>query len=453
MRFSSLAVRLVAIAALWTTVAVIVAGLILASLNRQSVERAFDDRIESYSEALIGAFAQQTGRLSDPGNLGEPRFENIQSGWYWQVTEGIRVVLSSRSLAFDTLTLPPEHSEPDENNVVRFAATGPDNELIRGISRPVSFPGQTETYQIIVAGNATELQGDIAAFRNSVILTLAIFGLVLILSTFIMVRWGLRPLDRVRRGLADLRSGKATRFDGHYPAEITPLARELNALIDSNQQIIERARTQVGNLAHALKTPLSVITNEARVEQTPFGRKVSEQAELMTRQISHYLDRARIAASSQAITAITPVQPVISRFVRAMRKIYEDKQIYISCDVAEGAQFRGEQQDLEEIIGNLADNACKYAPGKVLITVRHQPGSNPADCGKLVFMIDDDGPGLTPDQAAEATRRGKRLDETKPGSGLGLSIVMELVSLYKGNFKLGTAPGGGLRAEVELPSA
>jgi signal transduction histidine kinase len=452
MRFNSLAVRLVSIAALWTAIAVVVAGIVLSSLYRQSAERGFDDRITSYSVALIGAFSEEGAALGDPGDLGEPRFETIASGWYWQLSQDGVVVRASRSLLLQTLPSPPA-TEPDDDGVARFAMEGVAGELLRGVVRPVSFPIIAGSFELLVAGNATELQIDIASFRTSVMVTLGVFALVLILSTFVMVRWGLRPLDRVRSGLQEIRSGKAARFDGSYPSEIAPLARELNALLDSNQQIVERARTQVGNLAHALKTPLSVITNDARADASQLGRKVSEQAELMTRQVTHYLDRARIAASSQALGAVTPVQPVVSRFVRAMRKIYEEKSINISCDVTEGVKFRGEQQDLEEIIGNLTDNACKYAPGKVLITVRPQKPTSSADCAKLVFYIDDDGPGLTPEQAAEATRRGKRLDESKPGSGLGLSIVTDLVALYKGSFQLTRAPNGGLRAEVTLPAA
>ena len=450
MRGNSLALRLIALSALWTAVAVVAAGIVLTSLYRRTVERSFDERLEEYLVTLVGALSVQTGDFADPGNLGEPRFENIHTGWYWQVGREGNVVLASPSLAFDTLAVPAS-AAPGEDGLARFTATGPAGEAIRGIARSVTFEA-TGAFEIVLVGNATAMQGEIVQFRMSVILTLAAFSLGLILSTFVQIRWGLRPLDRVRRGLADLRAGKATRFDEAYPAEIQPLATELNALLESNQQIIERARTQVGNLAHALKTPLSVITNEARADKSALARKVSEQAELMTRQVSHYLDRARIAAAAQVIGAVTPVQPVVSRFVRAMRKIYEDKQIHISCDVADGAQFRGEQQDLEEIIGNLTDNACKYAPGKVLITVRREAGKDDSERGRLVVYIDDDGPGLTPEQAAEATRRGKRLDESKPGSGLGLSIVTELVAMYGGSLRLGASPAGGLRAEVVLPA-
>jgi signal transduction histidine kinase len=297
------------------------------------------------------------------------------------------------------------------------------------------------------------MQGEIAAFRTSVIATLAVFGLGLILSTFIQVRWGLRPLDAIRRSLADLRTGKAARFDCDYPSEIEPMAKELNALIDSNQQIIDRARTHVGNLAHALKTPLSVITNESRNTKGPFATKVAEQAALMSKQINHHLDRARIAARSHVIGAVTDVEPVVNRLARAMRRIYEEKRIAISAEIPNGVRFRGEQQDFEEIVGNLTDNACKWAKERVSITVARDGGTPAAAEDRLIVMIDDDGPGLTPEQAAEATQRGKRLDESKPGSGLGLSIVTDLVGLYQGSFKMCSAPTGGLRAEVILPAA
>jgi signal transduction histidine kinase len=307
-------------------------------------------------------------------------------------------------------------------------------------------------FDVLVAGDAGEMRNQIAAFRTSVILTLAAFGIGLIVATMIQIRWGLRPLDRVRVGLTQLRSGKETRFEGPFPAEIEPLAGELNALLESNQQIIERARTQVGNLAHALKTPLSVITNEARASRGPLAEKVAEQAALMSRQVGHYLDRARIAARSKVIGAVTEVEPVIGRLMRAMRRIHGDKGLDLTAAVPAGARFKGEQQDLEEIVGNLVDNACKWARSKVSVAVTYQAPPDLDHDGRLSLVIDDDGPGLTEEQRVEATRRGQRLDETKPGSGLGLSIVTDLVALYEGSFRLDRSPDGGLRAEIDLPA-
>jgi signal transduction histidine kinase len=284
-----------------------------------------------------------------------------------------------------------------------------------------------------------------------VAITLGIFGIGLIVATFMQIRWGLRPLDQVRQSLGALRSGRQARIEGRYPAEIAPLVNELNALLESNQEIIDRARTQVGNLAHALKTPLSVITNEARANRDPFGTKVAEQAELMARQVNHYLDRARIAAQTNVVGVVTDVEPVIDRLVRVMSRLYDERGIKLISDVAEGIRFRGEQQDFEEIVGNLIDNACKWAKTKVSVTAARHPGVGDGEA-RLTIRIDDDGPGLTASEIAAVATRGHRLDETKPGSGLGLSIVNELVAMYRGRVRLDRSRAGGLCAEVELPA-
>jgi signal transduction histidine kinase len=456
MRANSLAVRLIASASLWSAAALIVAGLILTSLYRQTVEGAFDERLAVYMNTLVGALgAQNTPHLIDPGNLGEQRFEALYSGWYWQVrrADTDQVILASKSLFSDVLDL-SRMTDRDEagEGVSTGLLGGPLNQSLRVLARTIEFD-PARRFEVVVAGDAGQVSDQISAFRNSVALTLAVFGIGLILATTIQIRWVMRPLDRVRRGLAELRSGKETRFEGSFPSEIEPLAKELNALLQSNQEIIERARTQVGNLAHALKTPLSVITNEARSTGGPLAEKVTEQAALMRVQVNHYLDRARNAARSNVIGAVTEVGPVMARIVRAMNRIHEDRHIVIVSHVAEGARFRGEQQDLEEVIGNVVDNACKWARSRVIVTVDYHCPPGAAERGRLRFRIDDDGPGLTPAQREEATRRGRRLDETKPGSGLGLSIVADLVGLYQGRLHLDRAPAGGLRAEIELPAA
>lgn len=454
MRANSLALRLIASASLWSAVALIAAGVILISLYRQTVENAFDERLSVYQRTLIGALAAQNPDqpLADPGNLGEARFELLFSGWYWQVREadGGPVVLSSLSLFSDTLDIDHATGVHETPDGFAGALTGPDDRALRVLTRTVTLPGERR-FDVLVAGDAGGLRNQVAAFRNSVILTLAVFGIGLILATLFQIRWGLRPLDQVRRGLANLRSGQKARFEGDFPAEIDPLIKELNALLESNQEIIERARTQVGNLAHALKTPLSVVINEARAGRGPLAGKVVEQAELMRQQINHYLDRARIAARVEVIGAVTDVEPVVGRLARAMTRIHGNRGIRLTWGVAEGAKFRGEQQDLEEILGNLVDNACKWAKSHVSVAVEND--TPPGASGRLTILIDDDGPGLPEKQREEATRRGRRLDETKPGSGLGLSIVTDLVAMYQGSFRLNRSPENGLRAEIELPAA
>jgi len=454
MRLNSLAVRLIAAASLWSAVALVVAGLILTSLYRQTVEQAFDERLGVYLTTLIGNLTtQDPTALTDPGNLGEQRFELLYSGWYWQVRRagGGPVLLASNSLFSDTLDMGEATDTSTADGVTTGSLVGPDGQSLRAVTRTIIFDPQT-SFDVLVAGDAGQMREQIAAFRTSVILTLSVFGVGLVIATMIQIRWGLRPLDRVRLGLAQLRSGKETRFEGEFPREIEPLAKELNALLDSNQQIIERARTQVGNLAHALKTPLSVITNEARATPGAFAQKVTEQAALMRSQVNHYLDRARIAARSNVIGAVAEVEPVIARLVRAMTRIHEDRGLTLSADTPADLRFKGEQQDLEEIVGNLLDNACKWAKSRVSVsaTCDRPPSENQE--GRFTIRIDDDGPGLSAEERAEATRRGRRLDETKPGSGLGLSIVTDLVGLYDGSFRLDRSPDGGLRAEIELPA-
>jgi signal transduction histidine kinase len=456
MRANSLAFRLIAAASLWSALALVVAGVVLTSIYRQNAERGFDDRLGVYLNSLIGALAEQppVAPIAYPGNLGEQLFELLYSGWYWQIREPDdgRVLLASHSLFSDTLDIAGARNVRNEGGIETGILTGPDNQTLRVLSQTVTFT-QDHRYDVLVAGDVSDLEVEIATFRTTVVVVLAVFGIGLILAALTQIRWGLRPLDRVRAGLANLRSGQQTRFEeGGLPAEVEPLVKELNALLESNQDIIARARTQVGNLAHALKTPLSVILNEARASRTPLGVKVAEQAQIMRKQINHYLDRARIAGQLDIIGAVTEVDPTISRLARAMRRIHGERGIELDYAGANGARFKGEQQDLEEVVGNLVDNACKWARSSVAVSVDYA-APNGEGTGRLAIFIDDDGPGLTEAEMAAATERGRRLDESKPGSGLGLSIVTDLVAMYSGAFRLSRSPSGGLRAEVDLPAA
>jgi signal transduction histidine kinase len=248
--------------------------------------------------------------------------------------------------------------------------------------------------------------------------------------------------------LSAIRRGEAERIPGEYPQDIAPLAQDLNLLLDTNREILERARTQVGNLAHALKTPLSVIVNE--VENTPdeVAAKVREQAAVMRDQVNYYLDRARAAALAGTLGSITEVEPVIAGLTRTFAKIYRDRDLAIEVSIPPGTRFRGERQDLEEMVGNLIDNACKWASTRVAVAVEVRRED---DRSRLAVLVDDDGLGLPEESRTQVLKRGRRLDETKPGSGLGLSIVADLAALYRGSLTLGASPAGGLRAALDLP--
>lgn len=299
-----------------------------------------------------------------------------------------------------------------------------------------------------MAGDAAEIDRDLSEFTRLLIAALCVLGLGLLIATFFQVRFGLRPLRAIRQKLAEIRSGEAEKLEGEIPDEIRPLQRELNALIQSNHEIVDRARTHVGNLAHALKTPLSVISNEARTHKGPLSDKVVEQAEIMRTQITHHLDRARVAARSSVIGDITDVDQVLQALKRTLDRIYGERGLDLIVEASTGLKFQGERQDFEEMVGNLLDNACKWAKSRVTADAKQADGA-----ARFTVIVDDDGPGLSKVELAKGVKRGQRLDESKPGSGLGLSIVADLAHLYKGHFELEPSPEGGLRAKLELPAA
>jgi signal transduction histidine kinase len=458
MRLNSLALRLFFSATTWTVIILVVTGIVLSSIYRSAVERAFDRRLGVYLRTLVADVAAPEENVDKfPQSIGEPLFDLPLSGWYWQVTRldaPTPDVRSSRSLWDATL---PHLADLSVSWVPGSArqgyVDGPEGQELRLVERTIDL-GEEGRYLVAVAGDANEIDEETRSFDSALVITFGMLGIVLLLTTTFQVRFGLAPLKRVSEGLAAIRSGTAERLEGAFPVEIAPLARETNALIDANREIVTRARTHVGNLAHALKTPISVMMNEATTHGgEPFALKVREQTEIMRDQVTRHLERARLAARVAAIGTVTDVRPVVFALARTMEKLHHDRGVVIDIDAAESARFRGEQQDLEEMVGNLVDNACKWAQSRVAVEVFSEKPDARDDRRVVRIVVDDDGPGLSPQQREQVARRGRRLDETKPGSGLGLSIVVELASLYGGGLTLGTAPIGGLRAELVLPGA
>jgi signal transduction histidine kinase len=453
-RVSSLALRLFLSATAWTVVILLGTGIVLSSLYREAVERSFDRRLGVYLLTLVADVAapEDSGDKNQP--LGEPLFDLPLSGWYWQVTRLNAPkpdVRSSRSLWDGGLPhLADQGVAPGSDGTRRSYVQGPEDQRLRLVERTVDL-GEDGRYLIAVAGDSQEIDDEMRSFDRALAMTFFTLAVVLLLITMFQVRFGLAPLKRISEGLAAIRAGRAERLEGEFPVEIAPLARETNALIDANKEIVERARTHVGNLAHALKTPLSVMVNEAAARpEDGFAAKVREQADIMRDQVARHLERARLAARLTVVGTVTEVAPVLGALTRTMEKLH--RGVLIDLDAPDDLRFRGERQDLEEMLGNLVDNACKWAHARVSV----EASVAAADGGHrtLVFVVDDDGPGLTPAEREQVVeRRGRRLDETKPGSGLGLSIVLELAGLYGGRLTLGTSAIGGLRAELALPAA
>ncbi|QKV18619.1 ATP-binding protein [Oricola thermophila] len=454
LRLDSLGFRVILFSSLWAAAAIALLGWLLIGLYRADSERGFDQLQEAQLFNLVGAVSVAgDGTLAGTPNLGNAQFLQPGSGWYWRVVPVENVEgrpLVSPSLAGGDFAAPPLARVPFDNQFRRrFLSEGPDGETIRVLESEIDL-GEGRIARFQVAGNQTEFEYTVGDFARRVGLMLALFGLGVVVINAAILLYGLRPLDHVRRALAAIRNGAATSLEGRFPSEIEPLVEEMNALIDNNRRIVERSRTQVGNLAHSLKTPLSVLTNEAAAKAGPSAAVVAEQARAMDYQIQHYLKRARIAAQRESIVFRTEVGPVAEKLVSVMRKLNPDKRIDLQMQ-ARAPVFMGEKEDLEEILGNLLENAGKWARERITLAV----GDAGTRDGRrwLSLVVEDDGPGIDADKRETALKRGKRIDESVPGTGLGLSIVAETAGAYGGSVELGESEAGGLRVDIVLPAA
>ena len=457
MQTNSLSFRLIFTSGLVAVVLLFSAALLLSNLFQAAVERNFDARLRAVLDGLLANVELGTdGAPGMSGKISDPRFTIPLSGWYWQVSppkdKALGELASESSLEKRLVPGEEDLKTRDEGGVASFYMVDSKGKQLRVIEQKFKLFGGEDEFSFLVAGNFDELKEEISAFRRALYGVLALLGFGLLTAIIVQVRVALRPMQRMQQSLSAIRRGKAERLEGDFPYEMQPVAEELNLLIDANTEVINRARTQVGNLAHALKTPLSVLTNEAQSNKSGFAEKVSEQTQVMRDQVNLYLDRARRAARAQTLGSATDVEPVLSSLGRTIMRINQDRGVKIEVNVTAGLKFRGEIQDLEEMTGNLIDNAAKWSAKAVKVSAA--PIIDPLDGARnwLLITVDDDGPGLPANKRAEAVKRGKRLDESKPGSGLGLSIVTETAGMYAGSVVLGDADIGGLRVQLRLPA-
>jgi signal transduction histidine kinase len=448
----SLTVRVIALSTIWAVVALIVIATVITTLYRQASERGFESLLAAHLFNLISSVGVSgSGALMGSPDLGDLRFSRPGSGWYWAVepvSQGLTGDLRSLSM-FRPIPSPSAFEVPFNADFRRsYTAEGLSGEELEVIESEFVLDAQNRIARFRVMGNLSELEAEIDSFERSLYTYLSIFGVGMIAINAAAILFGLQPLQRVRNALAMVREGTAQRLDGSFPAEIEPLANETNALIENNRRIVERSRTQVGNLAHSLKTPLAVLVNEGHLIGGDKGRLITEQAAAMQTQLEHYLQRARIAAQRDSVVYRTPVAASLQRMVRVMEKLNPETRLRLSLP-GEEILFAGEREDLEEITGNLLENAMKWAKSAVQVSVAATGDKG----GNFILSIEDDGPGIPEDKAREALKRGKRLDETKPGTGLGLAIVSDLVKEYGGRLSLERSALGGLNASVELKRA
>lgn len=452
----SIARRMLVLAIGWSVFVLAIAGWSLLALYAGETRQRLDETADATLATLLNAVdTSAEGSIAfDPAKYpNDPRFDRVFSGWYWaflDVGAGATVLETFRSRSlFDAEPTLPEGllaaAAATRGEIFRGEGEGPQGEPLRIAVRAVSLPDRVRPVVLYAAIDRTAANAATRRFGLRLGAALLALAIGLAGGALILIRVGLKPLGAIGTALGDIRSGRRDRLQGAFPGELAPLVRELNTLIAHNRKVVERARTQVGNLAHALKTPLAVLMNEARGEDK-LSEVVRRQVDLMSSNVNHYLKRAQAAAQAEVLGARAEVTPAVEDIARMLERLYRHKGCAIDVEGDAAAVFRGERGDLDELVGNLLENAAKWCKSRVEVHVRAGPD-------RVEIIVDDDGPGLARENRQKALERGRRLDESEPGTGLGLSIVRDLSDIYGGLFHLEDSPLGGLRARLELPAA
>jgi len=448
MRKGSIAFSLFWLSAAWLILALVGTAFLLTDLY----SRALDSNLISQLRFNVDTIVSATLDSRDPNfadiAVPDSRFNRAATGWYWVIRDDAGDILSTSGSAVGMLM--PEIEAPFDVENYRSAILADEaGNRLRAIERATTV--NQRPLHIMVTGNLDDILRSAGDFRGQTLIVLGAVGVALAIMSAIVARLALRPIGRLGTAIEKVREGEAETITGSYPREIAPLAEEVNELLRSNTQIIERARNAVGNLAHGLKTPLAVMRNEASAaKDNPLAKVVTSESNKMTQLVTTYLDRARIAARTSVVGKKADATTTMLRLVRVMEKLNKNVTIAFKRPDASLPWFRGDEGDLEEMAGNLLDNACKWSGGVVAVTMfaERTPSQQ-----FLLIRIEDDGPGLTEEEAQKVLRRGVRLDEKTPGSGLGLDIVKELVDVYGGSLQLRRSVLGGVLAELKLPAA
>ncbi len=447
----SLRFRLLLGTLFWIAATILVAGWGLGNMFRQHVELQFHAELKTHLDQLTAQLAlDDQGRPTLAMPLSDPRLNKPFSGLYWQIDRlasaglpAASAVMRSRSLWDQVLRVPAD--APASGEIHQHRIAGPQGEMLGMVERVVRIDALP--LRLIVAADEGLMIEPVARFNKELWLALGVLGLGLALAALVQVFVGLAPLQKLRAALGRVHRAEAQRMEGVFPLEVMPLVEEFNTVLTRNTEVVERARTQAGNLAHALKTPLSVLANAAGGKDDALARLVAAQVEMARRQVDYHLARAQAAAAVRLPGARTPLEPVVDGLVRTMRRIHAGRNLELVVQpMAASLAFRGEAQDLQEMLGNLLDNASKWASHRVEIDAAIEQD-------RLVIRVDDDGKGIAAAQREAVLRRGVRADQQTPGSGLGLAIVDDLARMYGGQVVLVDSPLGGLRATLILPAA
>ena len=444
---NSLAVRLFFSATVWIMLTLVSAGLLLSDLNQNSNFKAFDDRLNLSLETLIGASRlDSSDGITVVSTIGDPRYFQPYSGWYWQINDGAKTLARSRSMWDQVFTIDKRliggrsqfvsQVQSNDKQVKKI-----EKKKLHIIQREISFPGYKNTVTFTVSGDTQEYQDNIKKFDNTLSTILIALGVGLMFAVFLQVNFGLLPLNKIKTALFKIRNGDEKNLQDPYPLEVQPLATEINNLLEHNEKIIERAKTHVGNLAHVLKTPLAVVSNEIDGKD----KILSNQVQLMKRQIDRYLKKAHLDSVGKVTKEKINIIELSKKMIGIFLKLYPSKDIQMSSNLEKGYVLSS-FEDMEEVIGNIVENSCKWAGKRVLLEIKESNENN------IHMVFSDDGPGLPQDKMKKVFGRGFRLDEQTPGTGLGLNIVKDIVETSKGKVWLTKSSKlGGLEVNIKLP--
>lgn len=450
----SLRLRLLAGTLAWVLLALAVAFWGLRTLFQEHITQQFARQLVAQLDQLSAAvdWDEASARLRVASPSADARLDQPLSGLYWQIDRlgaaPQAALARSRSLWDRTLELPPAPQQYPAQGWALLHLTDDQGHALLAVARPLQLPEEgAPPLRLVVAGDEALIAEPLQRFTHMLLAALGLLALGLVLAVALQLRLALRPLERLRGQLAAVRDGSAPQLPGPYPRELQPLVQEFNHVLAENADMVRRARTQAGNLAHAVHTPLSILANAAAQEQGPLGALVREQVASARRQVDYHLARARAAAAVRATGLATPVLAPARALLRTMEHLHAARAL--SFELAPQAQdlaFRGEEQDLYELLGNLVDNAGKWARTRVVVDV--QPHAD-----QLCITVDDDGPGIPEEERERMFERGVQLDERRPGAGLGLDIVRALVDSYGGSVQARPSPLGGAQLRLCLPRA
>ncbi|MCF7501912.1 ATP-binding protein [Pseudoalteromonas sp. L1] len=441
----SLRGRLIQRMIIFMIIALSVLSVALVMLFDSYIERRFDRTLTNKSNSLLAATQfTASGELQLDHISAAARFQEPLSGWYWQVIHQGEVKQQSASLYADApFPLIAEHNNP-QLTFIEFE--GPTGLALRGAIRRVHFQAIDQTVFIIVSGPKDDIHSDVIAFATRLIVAFALLGLVFASLLLWQLKKMLHPIKELQRGIRAIRDGQQDSLTLSLPNELDEVQTELNHLLQNNKEILERARLQASNLAHALKNPISVLKNHANQLPQSDAKIILEQAEKLSQSTHSHLARARLAGSFEKLAARTNVADTLSELIFSLELLYKRKGLKIDFSCHPHLQFNGDNHDLDEVLGNLIDNACKWATQRVFIKATHVERG-------IEICIEDDGPGIPITERQTVFAPGKRLDETTQGSGLGLNIVQDIVLLYGGTISLhdSTLSKTGLAITLLLP--